>query len=376
MRIQPVRFEVRPAGSVRHERDCSRDPASPHLTPRSKATLEHVTQYTRHHLPLAAASCSSCPWEPRIYPAGSPHPAPPQLTSPPFPPHPFFFFSSLLPLTIHAKLLVPDRRALCSLSAPSIGPSPVTSQPPLSPLRRSSLQTYRPVSHVSIMATEAEGSTLTKVDSAVGGVSPTEEKKMGHRRTSSSVTGVYNINDLGSSSLLALAHPMPIYPRSFPTRPCTPSLGTTRPTPLTRSPCREGGQGAAHRQGDAEAQLEAQHQPGQPGRQRGAQEAADDAAGQEDRPALPHGPRGHGAQHEGRHYQRCARRHPQADQKEGAPPLFVSVKTASPLRPPLAAAMACVGANVRARATDRRTTNWTCRSWPASSGTRRRAGRA
>ena len=48
-------------------------------------------------------------------------------------------------------------------------------------------------------ATEAGGSDLTKVDSAVGGVSPTEEKKMGHRRTSSSVTGVYNINDLGTS---------------------------------------------------------------------------------------------------------------------------------------------------------------------------------
>ena len=52
------------------------------------------------------------------------------------------------------------------------------------------------------MATEAEagGSDLTKVDSAIGGVSPVEEKKMGHRRTSSSVTGVYNINDLGMLS--------------------------------------------------------------------------------------------------------------------------------------------------------------------------------
>lgn len=45
----------------------------------------------------------------------------------------------------------------------------------------------------------ADTAELTKVDSAVSGVpaSPTEEKKIGHRRTSSSVPGVYNINDLG-----------------------------------------------------------------------------------------------------------------------------------------------------------------------------------
>ncbi|KAL8838059.1 MAG: hypothetical protein Q9170_002295 [Blastenia crenularia] len=44
----------------------------------------------------------------------------------------------------------------------------------------------------------AETSDLTKVDSAVSGLSssPTEEKK-GHRRASSSAAGVYNINDLG-----------------------------------------------------------------------------------------------------------------------------------------------------------------------------------
>lgn len=43
---------------------------------------------------------------------------------------------------------------------------------------------------------------LSKVDSAVSGLSssPTEEKKMGHRRTSSSVPGVYNINDLGKDT--------------------------------------------------------------------------------------------------------------------------------------------------------------------------------
>ena len=47
----------------------------------------------------------------------------------------------------------------------------------------------------------AETSELTKVDSAVSGISssPTEKKHPvgGHRRTSSSVTGVFNINDLG-----------------------------------------------------------------------------------------------------------------------------------------------------------------------------------
>jgi len=57
-----------------------------------------------------------------------------------------------------------------------------------------------------IMSTEAADQPvdLTKVDSAVSGLSssPTEEKKMGHRRTSSSVPGVYNINDLGEDFLL------------------------------------------------------------------------------------------------------------------------------------------------------------------------------
>lgn len=51
----------------------------------------------------------------------------------------------------------------------------------------------------------ADTADLTKVDSAVGGLSssPTE-KKMGHRRTSSSVSGVFNINDLGRSPLISL----------------------------------------------------------------------------------------------------------------------------------------------------------------------------
>ena len=42
---------------------------------------------------------------------------------------------------------------------------------------------------------------LEKVDSAIAGLSssPKDEKKIGHRRTSSSVSGVYNVNDLGKS---------------------------------------------------------------------------------------------------------------------------------------------------------------------------------
>jgi hypothetical protein len=41
---------------------------------------------------------------------------------------------------------------------------------------------------------------LTKVDSAISGLSsspPDTKKGFGHRRTSSSVPGVFNINDLG-----------------------------------------------------------------------------------------------------------------------------------------------------------------------------------
>ena len=47
---------------------------------------------------------------------------------------------------------------------------------------------------------------LSKVDSAISGLSssPTEEKKLGHRRTSSSVAGVYNINDLGEAKVRSL----------------------------------------------------------------------------------------------------------------------------------------------------------------------------
>ena len=51
------------------------------------------------------------------------------------------------------------------------------------------------------MSSEAIDTTsdLSKVDSAISGLSssPTAEKKIGHRRTSSSASGVFNIADLG-----------------------------------------------------------------------------------------------------------------------------------------------------------------------------------
>lgn len=45
----------------------------------------------------------------------------------------------------------------------------------------------------------AESSKLAKVDSAVSNLSssPPQNEAKGHRRASSSATGVYNINDLG-----------------------------------------------------------------------------------------------------------------------------------------------------------------------------------
>ena len=42
---------------------------------------------------------------------------------------------------------------------------------------------------------------LTKVDSAVSGLSSSPPDKKGHRRASSSAAGVFNINDLGKLKL-------------------------------------------------------------------------------------------------------------------------------------------------------------------------------
>ena len=58
---------------------------------------------------------------------------------------------------------------------------------------------------------------LTKVDSAISGLSssPPTEKKMGHRRASSSAAGVYNISDLGKSSLSHLADVLYLTPMFF-----------------------------------------------------------------------------------------------------------------------------------------------------------------
>ena len=63
----------------------------------------------------------------------------------------------------------------------------------------------------------ADTSELSKVDSAIDGVpgSPVEDKKPGHRRTSSSVAGVFNILDLGIPSfdiysILTRDHSIPV----------------------------------------------------------------------------------------------------------------------------------------------------------------------
>ncbi|KAG6997824.1 hypothetical protein G7Y79_00037g073420 [Physcia stellaris] len=56
------------------------------------------------------------------------------------------------------------------------------------------------------MSSEAIDTTsdLSKVDSAISGLSssPTAEKKMGHRRTSSSASGVFNVADLEDPAVL------------------------------------------------------------------------------------------------------------------------------------------------------------------------------
>lgn len=48
---------------------------------------------------------------------------------------------------------------------------------------------------------------LTKVDSAVQGLSTSPPKEKGHRRASSSAAGVMNINDLGKVSLRRIRFP-------------------------------------------------------------------------------------------------------------------------------------------------------------------------
>jgi hypothetical protein len=46
---------------------------------------------------------------------------------------------------------------------------------------------------------DTESAPLTKIDSAVQGLSISPPKAKGHRRMSSTAEGVYNINDLGMS---------------------------------------------------------------------------------------------------------------------------------------------------------------------------------
>ena len=86
--------------------------------------------------------------------------------------------------------------------------------------------------HHTIMA--AETADLTKVDSAVSGLSsspPTEKK--GHRRASSSAAGVFNINDLGEWAYVGPPDPLGVLTWLF----------------------RKGGHGAANSKGDSKIEL-------------------------------------------------------------------------------------------------------------------------
>lgn len=89
----------------------------------------------------------------------------------------------------------------------------------------------------------AETADLTKVDSAISGLSssPPEERK-GHRRASSSAAGVYNINDLGMSMALQWIRK----PGSLPSVPRDP---------LADASHREGRKGTPNSKGDSEAEL-------------------------------------------------------------------------------------------------------------------------
>lgn len=57
------------------------------------------------------------------------------------------------------------------------------------------------------MAAEVQENDLSKVDSAIDDApaSPSDKKEIKHRRTSSTVSGVFNINDLGEYDELALS---------------------------------------------------------------------------------------------------------------------------------------------------------------------------
>jgi len=61
----------------------------------------------------------------------------------------------------------------------------------------------------------ADAAPLSKVDSAVDGLSSSPPKEKGHRRASSSATGVYNINDLGVCTPITAAGEAPYVLLSF-----------------------------------------------------------------------------------------------------------------------------------------------------------------
>lgn len=80
---------------------------------------------------------------------------------------------------------------------------------------------------------------LSKVDSAISDVpaSPSDKKEPKHRRTSSTVSGVFNINDLGELI------------------PLMPMIIVMRDDDGADELSREGGRRAQDRAGDAEAEL-------------------------------------------------------------------------------------------------------------------------
>ena len=206
------------------------------------------------------------------------------------------------------------------------------------------------------MATEAEN-PLTKVDSAVSGVSPsspTEEKK-GHRRASSSAAGVYNIADLGKLDgprhltivvlnsmvekegkelqiaketqklnwyvmlrLTTSSKPsLPQLSRSLKAMPKSIPISHQQATEIILNISIELIANISYFQ-------ETQHISLDPRRKGCPQENAHHPSGQENRSPLPTRPGGHGTEPEGSHHQRRTRCHLQTIQEKGisSPPLL------------------------------------------------------
>jgi hypothetical protein len=132
---------------------------------------------------------------------------------PPFPPSLLIWY------------LIPHHHLHQSISTP-ISPHPVNQSPtahesikppqapPYASTRKAITLVHR-IFHIpsyhpkhAIMSADAAPSPLTKVDSAVQGLSSSPPKEgTKHRRVSSSAAGVMNINDLGTSAFPSLTSP-------------------------------------------------------------------------------------------------------------------------------------------------------------------------